>query len=62
MSKEIKEFIGNMAEKGRKVMISGEYVIIRPSSGISIADIMQMQRLNKRDALYKYLKNENQPS
>ena len=62
MSKEIKEFIGNMAEQGRKVMISGEYVIIRPSSGISIADIMQMQRLNKRDALYKYLKNENQPS
>lgn len=62
MSKEIKEFIDNMAEQGRKVMISGEYVIIRPSSGISVTDIMQMQRLNKRDALYKYLKNENQPS
>lgn len=62
MSKEIKEFIDTMAEQGRKVMISGEYVIVRPSSGISVADIMQMQRLNKRDALYKYLKNENQPS
>ena len=62
MSKEITDFIETMHNKGREVVISGNYVIIKPTDGLSVADIMQLQRLNKKDALYKYLKTENKPS
>lgn len=53
-------FISKMKAQGRTVSVEGNFVVIRPSTGVSITDIMEMQRLNKNDGLAKHIASKGE--
>lgn len=57
-SAEYSAFISKMVKQGRTVSVEGNFVVIRPAEGVSITDIMEMQRLNKSDGLAKHIAKE----
>lgn len=57
MSKPIADFVKRMEEQGRSLEVHGNFVVITPSAGLAISDMMQMQKLNKKGELAEYVTN-----
>lgn len=57
-SADYSAFIDKMKNQGRTVSLEGNFVVIRPAEVVSLSDIMEMQRLNKRDGLAKHIAKE----
>ena len=59
MSNSIAEFVKRMASQGRTLKVNGNFVVISPAAGLPIADMMEMQKLNKKGELAEYITNSS---
>lgn len=55
----MKDFIERMKKEGRKLSVQGEFVVAEPAAGMKLADILEMQKLNKKGELAEYLKSNS---
>lgn len=55
MSNSIAEFVKRMASQGRTLKVNGNFVVISPAAGLSIADMLEMQKLNKTGEMADYV-------
>lgn len=55
MNNKIVAFIKRMEEQGRALEVNGNFVVISPAAGLAISDMLEMQNLNKRGELAKYV-------
>jgi len=44
-----------MEEQDRTLEVNGNFVVISPAAGLAISDMMEMQALNKKGELAKYV-------
>lgn len=55
MSKKIVAFVKRMQEQGRTLEVNGNFVVVTPTAGLSITDMLEMQNLNKKGELAEYI-------
>ncbi|EPJ1886626.1 hypothetical protein ACTE63_004526 [Enterobacter asburiae] len=55
MKQSIADFLKRMEEQGRSLAVNGNFVSISPTSGLAMADLMEMQKLNKNGELAEYI-------
>ncbi|HEM7929164.1 TPA: hypothetical protein U2L63_000658 [Citrobacter braakii] len=55
MSKKIVAFVKRMQEQGRTLEVNGNFVVVTPTAGLSITDMLEMQNLNKKGELADYI-------
>ena len=58
MSDEIENFVNRMKEQGVTLEVSGSFTKALPSEKMSISDIIEMQKLDRKGKLNEYLSKQ----
>ncbi|VCY08389.1 hypothetical protein BANRA_01831 [Klebsiella pneumoniae] len=54
MSK-VADFVKRMEKQGRQFEVNGNFVVISPTNGLAMSDLIEMQNLNKKGELADYI-------
>lgn len=58
MNDEIENFVKRMKEQGVNLEVSGSFTKASPSEKMSISDIIEMQKLDRKGKLNEYLSKQ----
>ncbi|MBZ1582657.1 hypothetical protein [Klebsiella pneumoniae] len=57
MSK-VADFVKRMEKQGRQFEVNGNFVVISPTNGLAMSDLIEMQNLNKKGELADYISKQ----
>ncbi|MDN6996529.1 hypothetical protein EXW85_28205 [Klebsiella pneumoniae] len=57
MSK-VADFVKRMEKQGRQLEVNGNFVVISPTNGLEMSDLIEMQNLNKKCELADYISKQ----
>ena len=57
MSK-VADFVQRMEKQGRRFEVNGNFVVISPTNGLAMSDLIEMQNLNKKGELAYYISKQ----
>lgn len=57
MSK-VADFVKRMEKQGRQLEVNGNFVVISPTNGLEMFDLIEMQNLNKKCELADYISKQ----
>ncbi|HHL4098149.1 TPA: hypothetical protein ACQ7U6_001596 [Klebsiella pneumoniae] len=57
MSK-VADFVKRMEKQGRQFEVNGNFVVISPTNGLEMSDLIEMQNINKKGELADYISRQ----
>ncbi|WP_154935560.1 MULTISPECIES: hypothetical protein [Klebsiella] len=54
----VADFVKRMEKQGRQFEVNGNFVVISPTNGLEMSDLIEMQNLNKKCELADYISKQ----